>query len=230
MIPKRKWPWVAQQNWKDILFIHTPVPYTTIRTYVPRPIEIDTYMGTCWVSIVLFQAKQSRLRMMPEFLSYPCFRQMNIRTYVRFGNERGVYFFSINVDDRFVQFGGRMACMPYSRADMTIKRDRDTIHFTASDIFGYPKGVVNVTYSPATPVFTASDDSLAFFLTERYCIWMCRSNRIVKAPILHSPWALQKEEVTINANEWLPLPITSETIAHYAIITHAILSSLENIA
>jgi len=113
---------------------------------------------------------------------------------------------------------------------MTIKKDRDTIHFTASDIFGYPKGIVNVTYNPASPIFTPSEDSLASFLTERYCIWMSRSNRIVKAPIFHSPWALQKAEVTINASESLSLPITNETIAHYAGFKHAHIHPFEKIA
>src|SRR5699024_11745815 len=80
-------PWIAQQNWEDILFIHTPVPASVLQEYVPAPFTIDTYNGQGWLTLVLFRATNSRFRYFPSFLSYPKLNQMNLRTYVTFGGE-----------------------------------------------------------------------------------------------------------------------------------------------
>lgn len=227
MIEKRKWPWVAQQDWNDVLFVHSPVPYTILRSFVPHPFEIDIYNDKGWVSIVLFQATHSRSRYMPERLSYPPFCQMNVRTYVRFGKERGVYFFSINVDDRIVSLGGNMASLPFSKASMTMQKQDDGIHFTANRLFGRPERTFDVSYKPYPSIFTPHVDSLPYFLSERYCVWTYWGNTIIKAPIYHTHWDLQQVEVTIHSRASLPFPITNETSFYYAPSKHAIMHPFE---
>lgn len=227
MIAQRKWPWVAQQNWQDVLFVHTPVPPETLRQYVPYPFEIDTYHGNAWVTVVLFEATHSRLRTMPERIAYPSFYQMNLRTYVQYGNERGVYFFSINVSDRMVQIGGRLASLPFSKACMHIKKEGDTYRFSADHLFGRPYITFDVMYAPQSAVFTPEAGSLSHFLTERYCIWIHRHQKVLKAPIYHTHWDLQDAQMLNHARAHLPFPMTHETIAHYARFKQAYIHPFE---
>src|SRR5699024_1821643 len=130
LIAKRRWPWVAQQSWQDILFIHTPVTYEKLRKLVPRPFEPDTYDGKGWISLVLFEAADSRLRYMPKFLSYPSFNQINVRSYVKFRDEPGFYLFSITTNRLLVNLSGDLASLPFSIANIFSYQDKDMFYFT----------------------------------------------------------------------------------------------------
>lgn len=230
MIEKREWPWVAQQNWQDVLFIHSPIDADQLRDMVPQPLEIDTYNGQAWISIVLFKATHSRLRYMPEILSYPPFHQMNIRTYVKLGNEhneRGIYFFSINTDHLLVKLGGRLASLPFLRANITMRKDNNAVHFEANRLFEMQRSQFSLVYRPKSPPFIPHPDSLPYFLTERYCIWMFKGDTILKAPIFHSHWKLQQAEMTIKESDNLPFSMNQDTFAQYAAFKHSLIHPFE---
>lgn len=229
MIPKRRWPWVAQQNWENVLFIHTPVAYEPLRDIVPYPFEVDTYQGKGWMSIVLFQTTNSRTRYMPKRLSYPKFCQMNIRTYVRFGNERGVYFFSIHTDSRLADAGGRVVSLPFSNTVMQMHKQSGLFHMKAEGLFGRSNSCLEVSYQPNSAAFTPRTDSLLHFLSERYCVWMFWGKTIVKAPIFHTHWHQQPADTSIIRNEHFPFPITHESLFYYSKYKHAVMHPFERV-
>lgn len=229
MIPKRRWPWVAQQNWEDILFIHQPMNYETLRSFVPYPFEIDMYNNQGWLSIVLFRATKSRLRFMPEYLSFPPFYQMNIRTYVRFGNERGVYFFNIHANNSIVETTGNIAGMPFMKAPMTINQEGDNLLFKAHQLFDHPQSKFHVSYEPMSQDVNMHPDLLPHFLAERYAIWMIRGNTILKAPIFHSHWKPKQANISVLDATHMPFSITDDVVAHYINFKHSFLHPFEKI-
>ena len=224
---QRRFPWIAQQNWQDILFIHTPISQHTLRNFVPFPFKIDTYEGKSWISIVLFKAKKSRLRYMPSWLSYPTFYQMNIRTYVRFGNERGVYFFSINANRLLAAIGGSAVSLPFNKASISINEQNDYFVFSGEGLPNNYKGTVQISYRPQFTTFKPEASSLAYFLTERYCIWMIRGNHLIKAPINHTSWQLQPAHTSIEKNNSFVFPITNDTFSHYSAFKHTVIYPFE---
>lgn len=166
---------------------------------------------------------------MPKWLSYPPFHQMNIRTYIHFGNERGVYFFSINADHQLVKWGGSLAALPFAKAPMVIQKGGNGFQFTGNRLPADQKGNLQVAYEPQSPSFTPHVSSLAHFLTERYCNWMLRGNTIVKSPISHTHWTLQNAHISIKEDSNLSFPITDETIAHYSQYKRAMIHPFERI-
>ena len=55
----RPWPlpkggWVMAQKWHNLLFAHWPVSPAAIRKLIPEKLELDTYDGQAWISIVPF--------------------------------------------------------------------------------------------------------------------------------------------------------------------------------
>lgn len=224
---KRRYPWIAQQSWQDVLFIHTPVSPQNLRRFVPAPFKIDTYDGSGWMSLVIFRATNSRLRYMPKWLSYPPFYQMNMRTYVRFGNERGVYFFSLNTNSRLVSAGGRAVSLPFRQVPMMIRKENDRLLFRGDPLPVGQKGMLQGTYQPYSTVFEPKIDSLSHFLTERYCIWMIRNNHTVKVPINHKQWRLQQAYTTIQENQ--NIHFTNDTFSHYCDYLHSVVYPFENI-
>jgi len=228
MIEKRRWPWLGQQNWKDVLFIHTPFMHHVLRPFVPKPFEIDMYDGRSWVSIVLFKATHSRLRYMPSPVSYPPFYQMNIRTYVKFGSEPGVYFFSINTNSELVNCGGRFVSLPFQNANINIQQSQDTFYFEVNRRTNSNNNMLfKAAYEPLLASITPRADTLPHFLTERYCIWMIQGKRIVKAPIFHSHWNLHDVKLSIKECKGLPFSFSEDTIAHYNAFKHAVIHPFE---
>src|SRR5437899_1103974 len=82
-------------DWREVLFVHFRVDPAVLRPLVP--LELDLYEGRAYVSLVAFT--QARLRptwggAVTEWLSRPLANHgfLNVRTYVRGGRERGIYF------------------------------------------------------------------------------------------------------------------------------------------
>lgn len=205
------------------------MPHDTIRRIVPYPFEIDFFNNMAWVSIVLFEATHSRLRNMPLSCSFPRFYQMNIRTYVRFGNERGVYFLKIHTDNRIVKKGGTLTGLPFINAELGMEKGVDTFFFKGQHLFNNPKSSFSVTYEPLSVPCPHHENTLSYFLLERYCIWMIRNGNIVKAPIFHTNWSPYPADITILNSHQFSFPITEKSIAHFESFKHAMIHPFERI-
>lgn len=205
------------------------VTETFLRSFVPFPFKIDTFQESPWLSVVLFRATRSRFRGMPSFLSYPDFFQMNVRTYVRFGNEPGVYFLTIHGSDSLVNLGGSLVGLPFIKAPMSISKEEGTYSFKASQIFQHPQSTLEISYTPTSQKVHMHTASLPYFLTERYAIWMVHNNHLVKAPITHSPWNLHEATVSIHIAKHIPFSITDSSVIHYAKHKHTVMHPFEKV-
>lgn len=197
---KRRWPWIAQQTWRNVLFIHFPVPYQELRKYIPEPLTLETNDGQAWIGIVLFEALYSRLRQMPKPISFRYFLQLNVRTYVNFNQESGVFFFSLDANRKLPVLGARFLSLPYYFAHMEMKKLGNNFHMKSNRIVQNQKQIpsFDITYKPNSRPFTSKKESLVYWFTERYCFWTIRKNKIYKGPISHDPWTLQQSSANIS--------------------------------
>jgi uncharacterized protein YqjF (DUF2071 family) len=135
MIPKtehRPWPLptkpsLMKQSWHDLLFAHWPVPFQTIRNMVPSPLDIDLYEGSAWVGVVPFHMSNIQLRGLPApaipFTSK--FPEINVRTYVTYGNKPGVYFFSLDATNLLAVKAARLSFkLPYFFSSISVKQKK----------------------------------------------------------------------------------------------------------
>ena len=104
--------WVWSQHWLNVLFLHWQVPAAALRAHLPSALDIATYDGSAWVSLVLF-----RLRVRPRWLPYlpglSDLVEVNLRTYVRFRDKPGICFLSVHADNRGAIFlAKRLTPMP----------------------------------------------------------------------------------------------------------------------
>ncbi|WP_158737908.1 YqjF family protein [Alteribacillus sp. YIM 98480] len=214
--------WIARQTWKDLLFIHWPVSLEKIRQHVPEAFEIDTFEGQAWLSVVPFYGTNVQLRGMPAPLPFTHFAELNVRTYVTYKGEPGVYFLSLDANHCLAVMAARsLLHMPYRRARMTKTSNGEWIHFLSRRIErGYRPDSFFARYRPYGASFEASSDSLTHWLAERYCLWTIRGNKVYKGPISHEPWHLRRTETDIemhglvNDMHWRGTKITP--ICHYS--------------
>ena len=58
--------WSYYQEWNDAVFLHYGVPANAIKDLLPPGLELDTFHGETWVSIVGFTMQRVRPRSLPS--------------------------------------------------------------------------------------------------------------------------------------------------------------------
>lgn len=194
-------PWVMQQSWKDLLFLHYKVPYTVLRKLVPQELEIDTYNGDAWISISPFKMRDVRFRLLPPVPTAYNFLELNVRTYVKLNGRGGIYFFSLDTSSTLSALGARTAFLPYFRAEISVK-NKSEFHFKSRRIgFSKTPAELEVLYKPLSEPFISEKDSLEDWLVERYCLFQeMIKGKFLEIDIHHLPWTLQHAEAKVFKN------------------------------
>jgi uncharacterized protein len=88
-------------RWSNLFLATYPVPEELLRPRVPPGLELDRRDGHCFVSLVAFDFLETKVLGIP----WPGFREfpeLNLRFYVRHGEQRGVVFIRELVPKAFV--------------------------------------------------------------------------------------------------------------------------------
>jgi len=201
-------PWLMTQTWQHLLFLHWPVPIQLLRDYIPSSLEIDTYEQTAWISIIPFQIRNMRLRMTPSIPYVRSYLELNVRTYVRCGGIKGVYFFSLDADKWHAVLGARMATLPYFYAKMGFQHNENRYIFT-SERYGMETIAFDGSYYVTSNTYYPEPGSLDYWLSERYFLWTHKFGHLYRIGIHHEPWKLQQGNATIHRQSMTPfLPDT----------------------
>ena len=213
-------PHLVSMRWRDGLFAHWPVDPDEVRPHVPEPLELDTRDGRAWISILPFVLARAGFRFSPSFarLTFP---ELNLRTYVRFEGDPGLFFFSIDVDsDAVGSVVGRLSRLPVYRADMRVKSDGERVEFASTRArSGAAPASFEATYRPRGGPSHAESGSLAYWLVERRRFYAPENGGVLYGEIAHEPWPLRPAEVTIRENtlfeaKGLPTP-EGDPVCHY---------------
>ena len=188
-----------QQTWHDLLFAHWPITPERLRSLVPAQLPLDTYEGKCWLAVAPFHMSGIRARLMPPVPGASALPELNVRTYVTYGNKPGVFFFSLDAASRLAVWGARASYkLPYFFADMRVQEDGSWFHYSSSRAAA--RAEFRGRYRPAKPVQLRSPGSLEHWLTERYCLYTVVHDRVFRAEIHHPPWPLQDAEAYFETN------------------------------
>jgi uncharacterized protein YqjF (DUF2071 family) len=191
------------QTWEDLLFAHWPVAPLSLQRLLPPGLPLDTFDGAGWVGITPFRLSRLRLRALPALPGASSFPEINVRTYVRLGGKPGVFFFSLDAGSALaVAAARRLYRLPYFRARFSVETRESGILYTNRRTHpGAPAADFSAKYTPAGEASLARPGSLAWWLTERYCLYAVdRAGRFHRAEIHHAPWPLQPARAAIQRN------------------------------
>ena len=192
-------PWIMQQTWNDLLFAHWPVPADQLRLLLPSELELDTYDGQCWVAVAPFHMSRIRARFLPPVPGTTALPELNVRTYVTYGDKRGVFFFSLDATSRLAVWAARRFFkLPYFFARMNVQNHNGSIAYSSSRIDTAAE--FQGRYHPSRPVELRHSGSLEHWLTERYCLYTVSGGNVYRSEIHHPQWPLQDAEAEIQTN------------------------------
>jgi uncharacterized protein len=229
--------WVITQTWRNLLFAHWPVAPDVLRPLVPDNLEIDTFDGEAWVAVVPFRLTNIRIRPFPEVPFTDRFLELNVRTYVVGGGRPGVYFLSMEADNRLaIALGRSLYYLPYLNSRISFNIRGRSVYFRHRRIEpGAPEAEFVAAYWPVSDALTTKPGTLEHWLTERYCCFgVSQGKAICRADIYHLPWRLQKAQADIKVNtaalsHGIELP-TAEPLLHYSRYVKAFIWPIKSLA
>jgi uncharacterized protein YqjF (DUF2071 family) len=153
---------------RDVLFVHWPVPVDDVREMVPEPLTIDTVEGSAWLSVLAHEVSETRFASIP--VSRP-FVQVNVRTYVRFDGDPGVYFISLDTGNRVAaEAARRLFGLPFRPARGSVRRrDDGTVTLRSQRAARRePQARFDARYRPTADPAEVDPDSTTGRLVERH--------------------------------------------------------------
>jgi uncharacterized protein YqjF (DUF2071 family) len=215
---------LLRQQWSELLFLHWPVPASFLQPYLPPRLQADTHDGMAWLGVVPFQMSKVRTRITPEVPGTNAFLELNVRTYVHLDGVPGVWFFSLDATSALAVWVARTFFhLPYLRASMQMDKPGPGLRqFTAKRTHGgAPPATFRATWKIGAPLPPAEPGSLAFFLTERYCLYTNNKaqTKLYRGRVAHAPWPLSTAQVlhyesNLMEGHGLPTP-DGEPVVHF---------------
>ncbi len=199
-------PWIGSQQWRQLLFAHYPGDYENLRELIPREFEIDRFDGEAWVGVVPFVMQGVRFRGLPAVPHVSSFLELNLRTYVTYRGDAGVYFFSLDANRALAVWVARNVFhLPYFNASMQMQSAEHGFRYVSNrtDRRGNGLGIrgeFDCAYR-GLEMHETSQGDLVDWLTERYCFFTrTQDGRILRGNIHHEKWPLQSCEAEFRIN------------------------------
>lgn len=204
--PRPSGPWRMRMTWHDLLFAHYPIPLEQLRPLVPESLQIDTFDGSAWIGIVPFWMSGVAPRWMPGLPGVSRFPELNVRTYVSAGNRPGVWFFTLDADNRMaVEVARRTYHLNYLKARMDLSRRGPWLHYTSRRVDRrFAPAEYECEYRPIGRGFKTQPGTFAHWSTARYCLYTTNSQgQLFRGDIDHPPWVLHSAQLVTHKNSLL---------------------------
>lgn len=186
--------WQYYQEWNNVLFFHWVVPYKSLRNCVPKNLNIDTFDGKAYVSLVAFTMQKIRPKKLPSIPFISNFHEINLRTYINNDNKKGVYFLNIETEKLLSAFiAQKLSGLPYEKARIKRVDKKYTSTNPKKKLFLETEFEIGETILDKT--------MLDIWLTERYCLYLTKGPSLYRYDIHHKEWELKNLKVKkLNLN------------------------------
>ena len=187
-------------GWHDAVFLHFAVPPEKLQPFVPFPLDVRD--GVAYVSCVAFTMRDMRPRMVGAWLFKPIATHefLNVRTYVRQGEEAGIYFLAEWLPNRLsVMLGPTIFGLPYRYGRLRYDhRDAETMRGVIEDGASNASLRYSATPMPDVTACEAEAGSLDEFLLERYTAFTRRLGIKRLFRVWHPAWQAMPLQVKLH--------------------------------
>jgi uncharacterized protein YqjF (DUF2071 family) len=173
-----------KQYWSHLLFINFEVDQEQLRKVVPDYLELDSYEGKYYSSVVPFEMSHVSFSFTPS-LPFSRLNELNLRTYVKYKGVSGIYFFTLDSTHKLANFIARnLFHLPYrySKIDMKLEGSSYVVKSNMLDLKAEIKGEKLKTDREK-------------FLVERYFLYTDNGKDILRGEVIHRPWDLRSVEI-----------------------------------
>jgi len=194
---------VIDMDWERVCFSSHAVDPDTVARTLPDRVDVDTYDGDAYLSVVPFLMGRVRPRGVPRRFGRD-FAELNLRTYVTVDGEPGIYFYNLDADDPLgVTLARTLFRLPYYRAETRVARVNDTgTRFESTRVHeGVPNCEFAATYEPTEEPTRPQSGSLTEWLVERYRFYTEGRTGLWYGDVEHPPWRVADARIDVDEND-----------------------------
>lgn len=211
---------VGLQSWRDLLFVHWPVPIDAVRRAIPARLAPDLLDGVAYVGLVPFAMRRIRPAWLPGPLGLD-FLETNVRLYVHLdGRDPGVTFLSLEASSRIaVEVARRTFGLPYHFARMSMERRGREVRYASERGGRSPR--LGLRWEIGEALGESQPGSAEHFLLERYYLYVERDGQLLRGQVHHGPYPAHRASVHDLTDELigaagLPAPSGAPSFVHYS--------------
>jgi uncharacterized protein YqjF (DUF2071 family) len=181
-------------EWRDLVMLNYEVEPAILRQYVPRGVELDTFEGRIFVSLVGFQFLRTRLYGFVAVPFHTNFDEVNLRFYVRRreGGEirRGVVFVRELVPRMAIaRFARLMYGEKYDSCPMQHRIEQNAEGIAAEYGWKWLDGQFRLSAQASGAPSRVAEGRLENFITEHYWGYSAKSaSESIEYRVSHDPW------------------------------------------
>jgi uncharacterized protein YqjF (DUF2071 family) len=180
-------------RWTNLALLSYRAPEELLRRYLHPALELDRWDGHAHVSLVAFDFEDTRVLglRIPGFVRFP---EVNLRTYVRHGDRRGVVFIRELVPSPIVALVARVWYNePYRAVPITgaVSRTSDAIVVRRAWRTAHREHRVELSASRTTRLPPESSVE-HYFKEHAWGFGRTRSGRLLHYRVDHPPWAVHE--------------------------------------
>jgi hypothetical protein len=173
-------------RWENVFLVSYRVPPALLKPRLPAGLELDTRGGDAFVSLVAFEFLDTRV-LRVRWPGCTNFAELNLRFYVRHGDERGVVFVREIVPPQVVVWAARLLYNePYRAALLTAARRDDDTSRSMEFRLGWAGREHRVSVTGAKPSFVPGEKTDEHFFKEHH--W--GFGRTLRYRVDHPAWAV----------------------------------------
>ncbi len=163
---------------------------------MPGVLEIDTFDGQAWVGLIPFTMSGIRHVALPPIPGLSSLHETNVRTYVRSGDDIGIWFFSLDASNPLVVGIARaFYSLPYHRASMRLDVGATIRYESSRKGSSQVPAEHSIEVSISGAASEATEGSLDEFLVERYRLFTMRRGQLCSADVVHPKYKIQSVKV-----------------------------------
>ncbi len=187
-LPKARWKYY--QEWNNVLFLHWKFTPEELLPLIPKGVELDTFNGDAYLSLVVFTMEKIRPRGFPSLSFISTFHEINIRTYVK-DDMPGVYFINMEGEKELsVRIARLLSGMPYEKAAIKLEvKEKQKTFSSVNKKKGFQLEASFIEKEQRTK------NELDNWLTERYCVYLDKGDKLYRYNVHHLPWDISEVEI-----------------------------------
>ena len=191
-------------DWDRVLMLHYEIDPAVLGPAIPFP--LDLHHGKAYVTLVAFTLRNMRPRRggrWARWLMKPIGTHhfLNVRTYVRVGNEAGIHFITEYMNNLLALKLGPLAFgLPYRFARMTYRHDslRGFLDGHIDDMRGHHALAYDALIDRAPRVTASRTGTLTEWLMERYTAYTVRRGKRLRFRVWHPAWPNVPVKATVR--------------------------------
>lgn len=203
-------PWIAGVSLQEVCLLSWVVGERVFEGRLPAGVELDRYNGDLYATAVVLWNREARLRGIPPIPGRNSYPQLNLRTYVTYRGEPGIWWLRVDATPGGAApwLARQLFHAPYTRCRIRYRNESEWRTFTTFPVSDAAresaptfklKYQVDKTSEPRVP----PRDSLEHFVCERDIAYSFRFGRVWRFKVVHPPWRIQPVEcVELDADAW----------------------------